>query len=88
MDDNGAILPVNAGLKLEAAALRLLGGEVADDPPVSADAEGMVMASRPKLDMVRCNMGVVAPEPGGGMIGDWGRPRGVRARKEGTRVGV
>jgi len=77
-----------AGLKVLAFALKLLGGEVAVKPPVSVAPKGIDRASLPKLDIVRCIMGVVAPEPGGGMIGDCGRPRGVLARKEGTLVGV
>jgi hypothetical protein len=70
VDDKGAVLVVPAGLKVDAFALRLLGGEVAEDPPVSVDGEGIDRASLPKLDMVRCMIGVVAPDPGGGMMGD------------------
>ena len=70
MDAIEAVLLMAAGLKVFAFALRLLGGEVAVNPPVSVDGDGMDRASLPKLDIVRCMMGVVAPDPGGGMIGD------------------
>lgn len=81
-------MPIAAGLKVFALALRPFGGEVAVKPPVSVEGDGIDKASLPKLDMVRCMMGVVAPDPGGGMMGDCGRPSGVLARKEGTLVGV
>jgi hypothetical protein len=70
VDDKGVGLPPKAGAKVEALALRLLGGDVADEPSAAADGEGIDRASLPKLDMVRCMIGVVAPEPGGGMMGD------------------
>jgi hypothetical protein len=65
-----AVLLMAAGLNVFAFALRLLGGEVAVEPPVSVDDKGIDRASLPRLDIVRCMMGVVAPDPGGGMMGD------------------
>ena len=86
VEDSEVFRAPGAGLNIVAFALSF--GDVEGEPPFSLIADGVVSLAR--LDMVRCMVGVGGPEPLGtmGMDGDCGRPSGVRARYDGTRVGA
>lgn len=84
-EDRGSDFEPGAGLNADALALSF--GDVAGDSALSETAL-VGTASRAKEDMVRCMVGVGGPETVTGMTGDCGRPRGVRARKDGTRAGA
>lgn len=86
VDDSDVFRAPGTGLNIVALALSF--GDVDGEPPFSLCP--YEVASLARLDMVRCIVGVGGPEPLGtiGIEGDCGRPSGVRARKEGTRVGA
>lgn len=86
MDESDVALAPGAGLNID--AFTLIFGEVEGDAPFSIGPDGVL--SLPRLDIVRCIVGVGGPEKDGamGIDGDWGRPSGVRARNEGTLAGA
>jgi hypothetical protein len=93
--DNGADTARGDGLNATALALSIRGEDTGDPDDDGPDAEGSacvdedgerVASLRARPDVGYIEVGVSVPDAGN--EGDCGLPRGVRARKDGRRVGV